>query len=102
MHITTTILNVVIITLFSNLLESLPVLADLSWEDIVFPNLLPLLSPSDLFRLSAVDRQHHEMIQVFFVRNKRLDLSNSKKATKETFRILTQGAENLRYLQSCN
>lgn len=78
--------------------ESLPVLADLSWEDIVFPNLLPLLNPSDLFHLRAVDRQHYEMIQVFIVRNKRLDLSNSKKATKETFRILTQGAENLRYL----
>jgi len=78
--------------------ESLPVLADLSWEDIVFPNLLPLLSPSDLFHLRAVDRQHHEMIQVFIIRNKRLDFTNSNKATKESFRILTQGSENLRYL----
>lgn len=78
--------------------DCLPVLADLSWEDVVFPTVMPMLAAIDLCRLRAVDRQHHEMVHVYITRNKRLDLSDCKKATKETFRVLTHGAENLRYL----
>jgi len=73
-------------------------LLDLSWEDVLFVSVLPLLPPCDWFRLRAVNRKHFDLVNQFFVRNRRLDLSNNKKVTVGMFKICTEQAENIRYL----
>ena len=72
-------------------------LLDLSWEDVLFVSVLPLLQPCDWFRLRAVNRKHFDLVNQFFVRNRRLNLSNNKKVTVGMFRICTEQAESIRF-----
>jgi len=73
-------------------------LTELNWPDIVFPNILPLLSIQDWFSLRCVSRDSLLMVESFLNQNKRLDLSQHKLISETAFQILTNSAESLRHL----
>jgi hypothetical protein len=62
-------------------------LLDLSWEDLLFATLLPMLSVEDVFRLRAVSRGCHALATEYFCRAKKLDVTSKRNISIEAFRV---------------
>ena len=65
-------------------------LLELSWDDILFPALLPLLSVEDVFRLRAASRGHHALVTEYFARARRLDISAKRNISVDAIRVRTK------------
>lgn len=76
-------------------METVSRLVDLSWEDIIFSSLLPLLSPSDWLSLRATSREYLNLVATFLQQNRTLCLGQ---ANSNTLHLLTQDATDLRHL----
>ncbi len=59
----------------------------LSWDDILLAEILPYLGIEDLFRLRASCRPCHQLVQIYFSRLKRLDLSSKRNFTSKAFQV---------------
>ena len=68
-------------------------LLELSWDDLLFPAVLPLLSVEDVFRLRAVSRGHHALVTEYFARAKRLDISAKRNISVDAIRVRQSIAE---------
>ncbi|XP_023340255.1 F-box/LRR-repeat protein 15 [Eurytemora carolleeae] len=73
-------------------------ITDLSWTDILFPNVLPLLSVQDWFNLRCVSTDMNSMVEMYLAQNRTLNLSGLKKLSEQAFKILTENATCLKYL----
>ncbi|KAF4516930.1 hypothetical protein B566_EDAN008019 [Ephemera danica] len=71
---------------------------NLSWDDIVFQNILPLLSIKDWFNLRSVSTNCKLMIDEYFARIKTLELANQRHFTPLAFKVISSSTENLRHL----
>ena len=65
-------------------------LLDLSWDDILFPALLPLLSVEDVFRRRAASRGLHALVTEYFARARRLDISAKRNISVDAIRVRTK------------
>ena len=52
--------------------EDYPMLLRLSWEDVLFSSILPLLSMEDCFRLRATNSAVKEMVESYFSQRKKI------------------------------
>lgn len=73
----------------------LPGLVDLAWEDVLFPSLLPLLSPTDWISLGQTCKDYHELITAFLRQNQSLVLRPWDDSA-HIFKLLTRHSINLR------
>jgi hypothetical protein len=73
-------------------------LSDLNWADIVYPNILPLLSVQDWFSLRCVCMDMYSMVEGYMAQNRYLNLATTKKLTERAFMILTENSTRLKYL----
>ena len=79
--------------------NSLPAVLRLSWDDVLLPEVLPYLPFQDLFKLRATCRACHNLVENYFARLKKIDLSDKGNVfTREAFQILTQNGSSLRSL----
>ena len=62
-------------------------LLELSWDDILLPELLPLLSVEDVFRLRAVSRGHLALVTAYFARARRLDISAKRNISVDAIMV---------------
>lgn len=62
-------------------------LLELSWEDLLFVHILPHLAVEDLFRLRATSKLAMTMMEQFFARTKRIDLTNKKHLSLQSFKV---------------
>ncbi len=62
-------------------------LLDLSWDDILFSTVLPMLSAEDLFRLRAVSRGCHALVTEYFSRQRKLDISAKRSISVEAITV---------------
>jgi len=78
----------------------LPMIFTLSWEDIWLPEILSMLSLEDLFRLRGVCKASYQLINVYFARIKKLDITNKRTFTLEGYQTvaLDNGGNSLRHL----
>lgn len=70
----------------------------LSWSDIIFPRILPLLEIEDFFRLRCVSKDFLELVDQYFAQNRILDLRHAKRYTERAFKIMTESTASLKYL----
>lgn len=73
-------------------------LSALPLQDVVFPLILPLLTPQEWCILRAVDRAHQDLISQFLAANRHLELAYCKQLTEPALLLLSQGATCLRNL----
>jgi len=73
-------------------------LSALPLQDVVFPLILPLLTPQEWCMLRAVDRAHQDLICQFLAANRHLELAYCKQLTEPALLLLCQGATCLRNL----
>jgi len=78
--------------------DTYPGLAALPLQDVVFPFILPRLSPQDWCTLRAVDRTHHLIVTQFLESNRVLELPYCKQLTEPALQLLTQHSTSLRIL----
>lgn len=75
----------------------LPLILNLSWEDIWLSEILDLLTLEDLFRFRATCKAAYQLVNLHFNRIKRLDVTNKRTFTLDSYQICTRGS-NLRHL----
>ena len=73
-------------------------LSSLPWESVLFPSLLPLLSPCDWISLSQTSKLYQSMIHHFTRQNRRLVLRKEDCLSQQNFLMLTQDSTCLKHL----
>lgn len=69
-------------------------------EDVLFEQILPLVTPKDWLNLSRTCMKIYNILQSFFVTNKTLRIHQNQNIGPLEFRILTKYATNLRILDA--
>jgi hypothetical protein len=64
-----------------------PTICDLAWEDVVFPNILPCLSIKDCFSLRAASKECQTMVDEYFKKIRRIDMSKDRCLTDLAFNV---------------
>ena len=77
-------------------------LLELSWDDILLPELLPLLSVEDVFRLRAVSRGHLALVTAYFARARRLDISAKRNISVDAIMVSEREGEREYTRWQCN
>ena len=67
-------------------------------QDVVFPLILPLLSPKDWCILQAVDSIHRDLVHQFLAENRVLELAYCKQLTEPALHLLSSQTTCLRSL----
>ena len=59
----------------------------LSWEDIWLVEILPILSLEELFRFRGTCRTSYELVNIYFSRLKKVDLTDKKSFNLEHYKV---------------
>jgi hypothetical protein len=83
-----------------NFTSDLPFLLTLSWDDIIYTSLMPLLSIEDIFRIRGTSSGFRSMVDEYFAQLKTLDLTSigsrfTTKAFKVSYLYLEENDEPL-------
>ncbi|KAJ9592922.1 hypothetical protein L9F63_015427 [Diploptera punctata] len=73
-------------------------LLDLSWDDILFQQILPRLSLKDCFNLRATSVLYKELVGAYFRKMRKLNVSMSVRSKGPAFKVLADGCSNIHYL----
>ena len=68
--------------------SNLPNLLSLSWDDILYTSLMPLMSIEEIFRLRATSRGFRSMVDGYFMQLRHLDLTSiGSRFTTHAFKV---------------
>ena len=68
--------------------SNLPNLLSLSWDDILYTSLMPLMSIEEIFRLRATSRGFRSMVDGYFMQLRNLDLTSiGSRFTTHAFKV---------------
>ena len=68
--------------------SDLPFLLSLSWDDIIYTSLMPLLSIEDIFRIRGTSSGFRSMVDEYFAQLKTLDLTSiGSRFTTKAFKV---------------
>ena len=71
-----------------NYMPELPLLLRLSWDDVLYTSLIPLLSIEDMFRLRGTSTGFRVMIDGYFAQLRTLDISSiGSRFTTNAFKV---------------
>ena len=72
----------------SNFTSEVPFLLSLSWDDIIYTSLMPLLSIEDIFRIRGTSSGFRSMVDGYFEQLKTLDLTSiGSRFTTKAFKV---------------
>jgi len=67
--------------------RNVPSICDLAWEDVVFPNIFARLTIKDCFNLRSTSKECQSMVDEYFKKIRRIDLSQYKSFTPSAFEV---------------
>merc|ERR1719433_2020108 len=70
----------------------------LSWEDIWLVEILPKLNLEDLFRFRGTCKTAYELVNIYFSRLKKVDLTDKRSFNLEHYKIVVYNGHSLKYL----
>ncbi len=70
-----------------SIIEELPLIFNLSWEDIWLAEILPMLTLEDLFRLRGSCQTAYQLVNIYFSQIKKLDITNRRTFNLESYQV---------------